>query len=139
MIVVSSAALAIISILLIIWPIIKSKIYIVGKPMMIVNLDDAANKERQCYEEIRVAISDYQLGNITNEQYIYIVQKRREAAALALMERDQILISISYMVNYIEDAVSDNRRINGTLGELKECDDCNGLIEINAPICFRCL
>ena len=139
MIVMSSAALAIISVLLIIWPIIKIKIYIVNKSVMLVELDDAANRETQCYEEIRVAISDYQLGNITNVQYIDIIGKRRTAAAVALMDRSKIIADISYMVNQIEDQVSSNRRINGTLGDLKECENCNGLIEVSAPICFRCL
>tara|TARA_B100000029_G_C17450761_1_gene914918 strand:+ start:236 stop:655 length:420 start_codon:yes stop_codon:yes gene_type:complete len=138
MIVLSTALLAIISILLIIWPIVKSKMYVVGKSVMLVSLDDSMNRERQCYEEIRVAISDHQLGNITNQEYIYIIDKRRMEAALALMERHDILKSIRYMVNHIEDTVSNIRRMNGTLGELEECDKCKGLGEISAPICFRC-
>jgi hypothetical protein len=138
MIIAFTGVLAALSILLVIWPIIRKGTITLGGPSVAGDLEYAINKQKQAYEEIRIAISDYHVGNISNDQYIRILKDRRWDAAIGLMSEERITDSLNELINQIEDDILTIRGTRGTITLTNICPNCDGQMDINWPICFRC-
>lgn len=130
--------LALLSILLLAWPIVRR-----GRPASspfspLDPLEEVRRQQQRIYEEIQTLILDYELGNVHHEEYEEELKAHRLRAAYALREHDQLQQALARLEDELENKALELRKSWGTVTAVRRCGTCGGEMDAKAVVCPRC-
>lgn len=130
--------LALVSIALLAWPILRRKQTASSSTLSLDSLEDVQWRQQQVYDEIKTLILDYELGNIPPEEYEERLGAYRLRAADLLRQQEQLRHELTYLEEELEDSVLALRMSWGTVKGVTICGGCGGETDLQAVLCPRC-
>jgi hypothetical protein len=130
--------LALASIALLAWPILRRKQTVSSSALSLDSLEDLQWRQHQVYDEIKTLILDYELGNIPPEEYEERLGAYRLGAADLLRQQERLQHELTYLEGELEDRVLALRMSWGTVKAVTICVGCGGEMDLNAVLCPRC-
>ncbi|MBF8266737.1 MAG: hypothetical protein HW388_245 [Dehalococcoidia bacterium] len=130
--------LALLSMVLLAWPILRRGRPASGPISPLDPLEEVRRRQQQIYEEIQTLILDHELGNVRHEEYEEELRALRLKAAHALQEQDQLQQAMARLEEEMENEALELRKSWGTVRAVKRCASCGGEMDAKAVVCPRC-
>ena len=131
--------LALASIALLAWPILKRRAqadYTPSSPFD--SLSEAQRQRQQVYDEIKTLTLDRDLGHVPSQEYSDRLGAYRLRAASLLRQQERLSQGLSRLTREIEDEVLALRMSWGTVQSVTVCGECGGERDAEASLCPRC-
>ena len=130
--------LALVFVAVLVWPLIRRDQTFQRRSSVLDMLEKSLWREQQVFDEIKILISDYDLGNTPLLEYQKKLEDHRFRAAYALKEREKLQDVFKQLENEVEDAVLGLRTSKGAIKEIVQCDGCKGHLDTESLLCPRC-
>ena len=131
--------LALISLSILAIPILKRKKTNItefhGSNLVISDLDTAQARLR---EGVKSAILDYELGNISDEEYVQQIREYRLESARSLMDQAKMDSSIEKFNLEVESEVMTLRVLWGAVNDTMPCESCSVSLDQRSSFCPNC-
>ncbi len=131
--------LALASIALLAWPILKRRAqayYAPSSPFD--SLSEAQRQRQQVYDEIKTLTLDRDLGHVPSQEYSDRLGAYRLRAASLLRQQERLSQGLSRLTREIEDEALALRMSWGTVQSVTVCGECGGERDAEALLCPRC-
>ncbi len=131
--------LALASIALLAWPILKRRAQADYTPSSPFDSPSEAQRQRQqVYDEIKTLTLDRDLGHVPSQEYSDRLGAYRLRAASLLRQQERLSQGLSRLTREIEDEALALRMSWGTVQSVTVCGECGGERDAEALLCPRC-
>ena len=101
-------------------------------------ISDLDNAQARLHEGVKSAILDYELGNISDEEYVQQIREYRLETARSLMDQAKMDSSIENFNLGVESEVMALRVFWGSVTDIMPCESCSVSLDQRSSFCPNC-
>ena len=133
-----SLVLALVSIAVLAWPILRRERSSSDPTLSPDSLEDLSRRRQHIYDEVQTLSMDHELGIIRTHEYQEDLRAYRFQAAYTLREQEHLQQALAHLEEELEDEALELRKSWGTVTKTVSCETCGGEMDSEAVICPRC-